>query len=119
LELDLIAANWPGATTPTAPRGWYEVDGNTLTTYLAPIPTDAGSGLERYYVALGTDLTAAGINFTVPDELVPTVKYGVLADLLSKVGPTQNLPLAARCEARWQEGYEIAKLIAQEGWFAL
>lgn len=119
LELDLIASSWPGTSTASQPRGWYEVDGATLTTYLAPIPTDAGSALERYYVALGTVLTAAGVNFTVPDELVPAVKYGVLADLLSKVGPTQNPTLAAICEERWTEGLEMAKLISQEGWFAL
>lgn len=118
LELDLISSTWPGASS-ASPRGWYEVDGDTLTTYVAPIPTDAGSALERYYVALGATLTAGGVAFTVPDELVPAVKWGTLADLLSKVGPTQNLTLAAACEGRWDEGFAMATLIAQEGWFAL
>lgn len=120
LELDLALTAWPGATIPTMPRGWYEIDGPaTLTTYLAPIPTEAGSVLERYYVALGPALTASGVLFAVPDELVPCLKYGVLSDLLRKVGQSQNLPLADAAEARWQEGFEMARLIAQEGWFAL
>lgn len=116
-ELDLIFATWPGTSSAT-PRGYYEAEGvATLTTYVAPIPTEAGSALERYYVILGAALTAAGGNFTCLDEFVPTVKYGVLADLLSKVGPTQNLALAAVCEERWQEGLEVGKAMALEGWF--
>jgi len=117
-ELDLWIPTWPGSSSAT-PVGYYETDGNTLTTYVAPIPTEAGCALERYYVALGTALTAAGVNFSVSDEFVPTLKYGCLAEMFSKVGPAQNLVLAQAAEARWQEGVELAMLMAQEGWFAL
>lgn len=117
LELDLILPTWPGASSAT-PRGYYEIDGATLTTYVVPIPTEAGSALERYYVALGTALTAAGVNFAVSDEFVPTIKYGGLAEMFSKVGPAANQVLAQACEARWQEGVELGMLMAQEGWFA-
>lgn len=120
IEMDLAVPSWPGTTTAAMPLGWYEPDGPaTLTTYVAPIPTEVGSGLERYYVALGAALTAGGVAFAVPDELVPCLKYGVLSDLLRKVGQSQNLPLAESAEARWQEGFEMAVLIAQEGWLAL
>ena len=118
LELDLVVPTWPGLSSAT-PRGYYEVDGATLTTYVVPIPTEAGSALERYYVALGATLTGLGVNFSVPDECVPTLKYGVLADMFSKVGPVANPPLAAACEARWAEGVALAELMAQEGWFVL
>lgn len=118
LELDYALPTWPSATNAT-PRGFYETDGNTTTAYVVPIPTDVGSALERYYVALGTTLTAAGVNFSVPDEFVPTIKYGALADMLSKVGPAANLVLAAACEARWNEGVALGALMATEGWFAL
>lgn len=117
-ELDYIDRSWPGASS-AAPRGYYEIDGDTLTTYVAPIPTDAGSALERYYVALGTALTAASVDFSVSDEFVPTIKYGALADMLSKVGPAANPELAQACEERWTEGIELGKLMAQEGWFLL
>jgi hypothetical protein len=117
-ELDFVLSTWPGLTGAT-PRGYYEVDGDTLTTYVVPIPTDAGSALERYYVALGTTLTAAGINFSVPDEFVPTVKYGTLAEMFGKMGTTQNLVLVEMCEARWNEGVEIGKLQAPSTWFVL
>lgn len=117
LELDLALPTWPNASSAT-PRGYYEIDGATLTTYVVPIPTEAGSALERYYVALGTAFTAAGVNFAVSDEFVPTIKYGCLAEMFSKVGPAANPILAQACEARWQEGVELGKLMAQEGWFA-
>ena len=119
-ELDLWLPTWPG-TSNASPRGYYEDDGgDTLTTYVAPIPTEAGSALERYYIYLGTTLTQTpDVNFTVPDEFVPTVKYGCLAEMLGKVGPAQNLVLSQAAEERWEEGVEMGKLMSQEGWFAL
>lgn len=117
-ELDYWQPTWPGASS-LLPKGYYETEGETLTTYLAPIPTDVGSVLERYYVALGTTLTAAGVSFSVPDEFVATIKYGVLADMFRKVGQAQNLTLSQRCEQRWREGVELGRLIALEGWLAI
>jgi len=117
-ELDYALPTWPGASS-ASPRGYYEVDGNTTTTYVVPIPTAVGSALERFYVALGAALTAGGINFSVSDEFVPTIKYGCLAEMFSKVGQAANPVLAQACEERWTEGVELAKLMATEGWFAL
>lgn len=117
-ELDYIQSSWPGATA-ARPRGYYETDGDTLTTYVVPAPTAAASALERYYVALGTAFTAAGVNFSVPDEYVPTIKYGCLAEMFGKIGPAQNLVLAEMCEERWTEGLEIAKLQAPSSWFVM
>ncbi len=118
LELDYALPTWPGTSSAT-PRGFYEVDGNTATAYVVPIPTEVGSALERYYVAMGTTLTQGGVNFSVPDEFVPTIKYGALAEMFSKVGQAANPALAAVCEARWTEGVELGMLMATEGWFAL
>lgn len=117
LELDYALATWPGASSAT-PRGYTEVDGATLTTYVVPIPTEVGSALERYYVALGAALTQGGVAFSVPDEFVATIKYGALAEMFSKVGQANNPGLAAACEERWQEGVELGTLMATEGWFA-
>lgn len=117
-ELDLWRPTWPGTSSAT-PVGYYEQEGETLTTFVAPIPTDNGSALERYYVHLGTALTAAGVNFSVPDECVPTIKYGCLAEMFGKVGEGFNPGLRDACEERWQEGLAIAELMAKEGWFVL
>jgi hypothetical protein len=117
-ELDLIAPNWPGATTTQQPRGFYEIDGDSTTTYLVPAPIAVGATLEWFYNALGTTLSGNGVTFTVPDDFVPTIKYGVLADMFGKVGPVYNGVLQQASEARWQEGLELGQLMAQEGWFA-
>ena len=116
LELDFALPTWPAATG--VPRGYYEVDGDTRTTYVAPIPTASGA-LERYYVSLGTTLDRSGVDIGVSDEFIPTLKYGVLAEMFGKVGPGHNPLLAQAAEARWQEGIAMGQLIAHEGWFAL
>lgn len=119
LELDYALPSWPGSSGAN-PRGWYEVDGDTLTTYVVPAPTEAASALERYYVALGAALTQTpAVNFSVSDEFVPTIKYGALAEMFGKVGQAHNPVLQTMCEERWEEGVELGKLMAQEGWFAL
>lgn len=118
-ELDLEVPSWPGTSSAT-PRGYYETDGDTLTTYVVPIPTEAGSALERYYIALGTALTAAGVNFSVPDEFVPTIKYGILAEMFLQIASSvTNQVLVEMCEERWTEGVEVAKLQAPDTWFVL
>jgi hypothetical protein len=118
LELDYVLSTWPGSTS-ASPRGYYETDGATLTTFVVPIPTEAGSALERYYVAMGTPFTQTpAVNFSVPDEFVPTIKAGALADMFGKIGEGQTLVLAQLFEERWEEGLEMGRLIAGEGWFA-
>lgn len=49
--------------------------------------------------------------FDVPDEFVPYVTYGVLADMLGKDGRGQDLARAAYCEMRYQEGVALATLL--------
>lgn len=117
-EIDLILPTWPSLTC-SIPHGYYEIDGSTLTTYVVPCPLDAGCALERYYVALGTALTAGGVLFSVPDEFVPTIKYGCLAEMFSKVGQANNPVLAQAAEARWEEGVQVGTLMGQQGWLCL
>lgn len=118
-ELDVVLPTRPGMTSAAVPRGFYEIDGDSTTTYLDPIPADVGSQLEWFYVALGATLTGNGVVFAVPDDFVPTIKYGILADMMGKVGPVFNPVLRAAAEQRWEEGLELGKLMAQDGWFAL
>lgn len=118
LSFDYALATWPTATGAT-PKGYLEVDGDTLTTQVVPTPTDVGAAIERYYVALGTVMDASGIPFSVPDEFTPCIKYGVLADMFNKVGQAANAALVQACEQRWEEGVQLGMLMATEGWFAL
>lgn len=117
-QLDLSRPSWPGTTTLGVPIGCYEVEGETQVDYLVPIPLDPQAALERYYVAVGRVLEpVAGSVFAVPDDFVPALKYGVLAEMFGKVGPTANPTLAALAEARWQEGVDLGILMSTEGWF--
>jgi hypothetical protein len=118
LGFDYSLATWPTDTAAT-PKGYLEADGDTLTTQIVPIPTDVGAAIERYYVALGTTLDASGVDFSIPDEFVPGLKYGVLADMFNKVGQAANSALVEACEARWEEGVQLGMLMATEGWLAL
>lgn len=119
LELDLGRVTWPN-TSSDRPVGYYETDGETRSAYIVPIPSAFITNLEWYYVALGTPLTQTpAVNLVVPEEFVPTIKYGALAEMFSKVGPAANPVLAQACEQRWQEGVEMGTLMAQEGWFCL
>lgn len=59
--------------------------------------------------------TIVGVVFEVPDEFVPVIKWGTMADMLNKVGRAQDTSRGAFCESRYQQGVEAAKLILQ-GW---
>lgn len=46
----------------------------------------------------------------IPNIFYPYIKYGVMADMLSKEGEMQDSERAKYCEARFAEGVEIAKM---------
>lgn len=47
----------------------------------------------------------------IPNIFYPYVKYGVMADMLSKEGEGQDMVRAKYCEDRFQEGIELAKMM--------
>lgn len=98
---------WP-TVTATRPAVYMDAETATLLIQLAPAPTNAGT-LSLYYVSTGAPLTGLNELFTVPDEFVPYIKYGAIADMLMKLGRTQDMGRAAYCEQRFAEGVELAK----------
>lgn len=112
-EFDHSQPNW--ANTPaTRPLGFSDTENQTLQYQLMPPPVATGQVL-LLYVSLTAVLTGAGEIFTVPDEYVPAIKYGILSDMLRKVGRGQDIPRADYCELRFHEGIEAAKLMLS-GW---
>jgi hypothetical protein len=112
-EFDHSRPNW--ANTPAVrPIGFSDTENQTLQYQLMPPPIAAGQVL-LLYVSLTAVLTGAGEIFTVPDEFVPAIKYGILADMLRKVGRGQDMERADYCEMRYAEGVEAAKLMLA-GW---
>lgn len=111
-ELDHITPET--ALTVNPPQGFRTSDLETLRIALGPAPTAPGE-LEIVYVALAVTLDGTGIPCAVPDALVPYLKYGVLADMLSKEGRGQDLLRARYCEQRFEEGIAIAASLI-DGW---
>jgi hypothetical protein len=77
---------------------------------LAPVPSVSGT-LDLVTVNSGAALdpsipTVLG----VPDDLAWAIKFGALADLLTKDGPPSDPFRAAYCEQRWQEGLALARV---------
>ena len=73
------------------------------------MPEDSGSlRLLTLRTNLSLDLTVGEI-LGIPDDLCWVVKWGALADLLSKEGPAKSVERASYCEQRWEQGLEIAR----------
>lgn len=111
----------PTAVATTGrPQAYLDADTtDTLTIAVAPAPAAPGA-VDLLYVALSepldedaVDCSGPGELFTVPDEFVPYLKYGVLADMLSKEGRGQDLLRARYCEQRFTEGITLAQTLLE------
>lgn len=96
------------------PQLYTDGESQTLTLMTMP-PVDASGQIQILYVYLSATLTGLGVNFTVPDEFVPCIKWGIMEDMLSKVGRAMDPIRAAYCGARYREGVEAARIMIA-GW---
>lgn len=98
------------ASPPTAcPIGYSVGETPPLMLQIAPVPSDLGN-LDILAVERGAVLNpAVGVLLGIPDDWVWVVKWGALADLLSKDGLANDQGRASYCEQRWQQGIEAAK----------
>lgn len=114
-ELDhLSQADATSGATGT-PQGYRDGDTvDTLTVVVGPAPVANGE-IEILYVSLSDLLDGTGILFNIPDDWIPYLKYGVLADMLAKEGRGQDLLRARYAERRYQEGVALAQALLQ-GW---
>lgn len=112
-EADHGFPSWQG-TPGIRPKGYTDGDQATLLIGIYPVTSLAGN-LQLLYVFLSAVLSNSGISVTVPDEFVPGLKYGVMADMLSKDGRGKDPQRAEYCEARYKETIEAGKLILR-GW---
>lgn len=108
LAADLGIASWTTSGTEE-PRIFIDGEGDTLTYELAPAQS-ANRELQITYGAKAGildrtgDGTGLGEYFDVPDEFVPIIKYGTLADMFWKVGRGHDPGRATYCESRWDDG---------------
>jgi len=112
-EMDSASSAWPITMEPK-PQTYADAEIPSLQVQLAPAPSDAGVAWALYF-ALGTALTGAGVAMTVPDEFAASVKWGVVSDMLNKIGRALDRGRATWSEERYREGVEAARLMIL-GW---
>lgn len=83
-----------------------------LVMQIVPPPQDTGR-LDLVVIDRGPLLnpsaTPNGVLLGIPDDWTWVVKFGALADLLSKDGLAMDPARAQYCEARWTQGIALAK----------
>lgn len=113
LQADLYRADWT-YDSKEIPDGYSTSETPSLEVELHPSSSLAGV-LHYLYLYVSTTLTGAGALFTVPDDFVPCIIWGVIADMLKKIGRATALDRAEIAESRYTMGVEITKLILS-GW---
>lgn len=82
----------------------------------APYPRLAGMPIQDRYRWTSVGLSLPTIpSLDVTQDFTPAIKWGVIADMLSKVGRGQDLTRAAYAESRYREGVEAVAIILA-GW---
>lgn len=112
-QADHAQPAWP--STLDTPEVYFDHDQALLQIQLAPIP-DIDGDLDVFYVPAGVTLDATGENLTVPDELAPSLKFGLLADLLGKDGRGKSPERAAYAQGRFDLGIDVAGVILRSAW---
>lgn len=98
--------------TSATPYGYYINPLAVQTVKVVPSPVASGS-LDLIYVygpELFTTATPCA-KMPIPNMFTPYIKWGVMADMLTKEGPANDPVRAEYCELRYQEGVELAKLL--------
>jgi hypothetical protein len=108
----LQADTYDGTTYNTAirPKLYFDTETPTLQIRISPASFDNGV-LELWYVALPAALSNTGISLVLPDECAATIKWGVLADMLSKVGRGYDPERAKYCESLYEAGVEATTMM--------
>lgn len=107
LQLDNLLYGWQTNLLATPPVVYTELD-TPENLEIQITPTSLAGVLELLYVALSTLIDDVSDSITVPDEFLPAIKYGVLADMLGKTGKGFDETRANYCELRYQEGVNAA-----------
>ena len=107
---DLAVPTWQGGAAE--PIGFLFEQTGTTELSLVPPPTEAGL-MHLFVVVLAEVLDRSGVLLNVPDEWVPTIRFGILADMLGKQGRAYDASRAQYCEERWQEGVDSAKAVLE------
>lgn len=108
------------ATSPQDPTVGYSIAAEPPVTITLIPPQSLPSELELITLNAGAALNPAnGVLLGIPDNFAWVVKFGAMADLLSKAGQAQDLPRASYCGQRWREGIQVARMHTSAVWGAI
>ncbi len=111
-EWAMTSANPLWTVQPGTPGCFSVLAPPPLTLQIEPVPLDAGT-LDVVTIISGADLdVSTGVILGIPDDWCWAVKWGALADLLGRDGPSRDAPRAAYCETRYQQAVQLAQEIA-------
>ena len=108
-EMSATDYNRDWSTTSGQPYAYSALATPPLTLQVIPPPTDITT-IDLVSINSATALDASGIIIPLPDDLTPALKWGALAELLSKDGPANDIQRADYCGSLWDEWIEVAKL---------
>ena len=112
-EMDQGLATWQ--KDAGKPRFWMDAQIPRGLIQTAPASISSGQ-LEVLMVGKGqTTFQGLSDTFGVPNEFVPSIKWGAIAMALGKLGRGHDPERATYAEARYQEGVEAAKMLL-DGW---
>lgn len=113
LPSDILAQrNYSSAElyTPGDPYSYSSASARPTEIILVP-PTMNPGTLDMVSVNTGAALDpTVGVVLGLPDDYAWAVKWGAMADILSKDGPARDPVRSAYCERRYQLGVELIKL---------
>ena len=92
------------------PSLYTDADVPTLTLQIAPAPNAPGK-FQIMYVPMAPALDGSGDCLTIQPEFHAALKYGVMADMLTKTSQANDPSRAQYCEDRFQLGMEIAEML--------
>ena len=104
-----FAFGW--STNPETPAAYSQVTSLPVQLQLSPVPSDIGT-LSMLTVDSGAVLApqTAPTVLNVPQDFAWVVKFGALADLLSREGQGRDVDRATYCQSRWTDGLRLARL---------
>lgn len=113
IQLMSASPSWKNTSSSVYPPTDYTVGlVLPLSLYYTPQPTIAGT------IALVTVNSRGTLNpaafptvLGIPDDLCWIIKFGALADIFSVDGPGEDMSRAAYCEARWNDGIKLARIV--------
>jgi hypothetical protein len=100
-----------GSNSPAGvPAAYMTVLQPHVSIRVSPPPSDIGK-LHLLSVNTGANLDpTTGVAMGVCDDYARVIKWGALADLLSKEGPANDPARAKYCEGRYRDGVQLAKI---------